>query len=357
MRRIIICADGTWNEPEQVDDNTGQCKPTNVLKVARAVLPVAGKDINQIVYYHEGVGTNGGIDKWTGGGFGHGLAENVRSLYRFIVFNYQEGDELFFFGFSRGAFTVRTLAGFMNTVGLLEKDDEFYTPELYKLYEACASSDGQDWYHVFRNIKDHRPCPSIKFIGVWDTVGSLGAPAFLGYVFNRNKYKYHDVGLNNYIQNAYQALAIDERRKYFIPSIWTRPDSWNGQLEQAWFPGVHTNIGGGNDPDGVANEPLHWIIEKAEQLGLAFDNSYLSNFKPCFNSELRDSMTFKYRFLGEHVRILGEHAAHGEVVHAASYNRRDLTECRYQPTNLAANLPVVETLRIKRGEPCPSRKC
>lgn len=121
MKRIVVCADGTWNEPERKDKQSGRPQPTNVLKVARALLPLASTGVGQVVYYHEGVGTFNRLDKWTGGAFGRGLERNVRSLYRFLVFNYESNDEIFFFGFSRGAFTVRTLTGFMNTVGLLQR--------------------------------------------------------------------------------------------------------------------------------------------------------------------------------------------------------------------------------------------
>jgi uncharacterized protein (DUF2235 family) len=353
MKRIAICADGTWNEPEQVDDKTKRRKPTNVLKVARTILPRDEHGVDQIVFYHPGVGTDVGLDKFTGGAFGQGMCENVRTLYRFIVYNYVAGDELYFFGFSRGAFTVRTLAGFMKTVGLLQKDDEFYTPELYALYESSASRDTDAWRHAFRHIEDHQPCPPINFIGVWDTVGALGAPGLLGQVFNRNKYKYHDIELHDEILNAYHALAVDERRKPFRPSLWTRPENWTGKLEQAWFPGVHTNVGGGYDPDGVANEPLHWIVEKAEALGLAFDKAVLKRYVPCFNSELRDSMSMMYRAMGPDTRKLGQHAAHGEVIHQATLDRRNLAACNYAPENLDAGLPVVNTTRIERGQPCP----
>ena len=103
-------------------------------------------------------------------------------------------------------------------------------------------------------MKGGRPCPPIRFIGVWDTVGALGAPGMLGQLFNRDKYKYHDVGLNDKIQNAVHAVALDERRKPFAPSLWERPLGWTGQLVQAWFAGVHSNVGGGYSPDGLANE-------------------------------------------------------------------------------------------------------
>ena len=94
MKRIILCADGTWNEPERIDKASGRPQPTNVLKVARAVLPRSSTGVEQVVYYHEGVGTLGRIDKWTGGAFGRGMEKNVRSLYRFLVNNYAPGDEL-----------------------------------------------------------------------------------------------------------------------------------------------------------------------------------------------------------------------------------------------------------------------
>jgi len=125
MKRLIVCADGTWNQRDQASKNAKTRRPTNVMKVARAVLSRDSKGIDQVVVYHEGVGTAGGLDKFTGGAFGDGIEQNVRSLYRSILYNYCPGDELFLFGFSRGAFAVRTLLGFINLVGLLEKDDDY----------------------------------------------------------------------------------------------------------------------------------------------------------------------------------------------------------------------------------------
>src|SRR5688572_12320614 len=217
MKRIVICADGTWNVRDQVDKATKRRRPTNVTKVARAVLPRAATGVDQVVFYHDGVGTSGGVDKFTGGAFGQGIEDNVRNLYRSILYNYEPGDELFFFGFSRGAFTVRTLAGFMNMVGLIEKDDDYYIPEIYGCYESSQGPGTSAWNHAFHRVQGTRPCPPIKFVGVWDTVGALGAPGLMGHLFNKNKYKYHDVGLNPHIENAYHALAIDERRKPFMP--------------------------------------------------------------------------------------------------------------------------------------------
>lgn len=359
MKRVILCADGTWNVRDQVDKATKKRHPSNVTKVARAVRRRASNGIDQIVYYHDGIGTAGGLDRFTGGAFGEGIEANIRELYRFIVYNYEPGDDLYFFGFSRGAFTVRTLAGFMNKLGLIHKDDDYYVPDIYNCYESSKGPGSPEWAKAFHNIKDTHPCPPIRFIGVWDTVGALGAPGFLGQILNKDKYRYHDIELNPNIENAYQALGIDERRKPFKPNLWARPSGWRGKLEQAWFPGVHCNVGGGYSPDGLANEPLHWIVEKAEGLGLEFDSAYLNHFTPCFNSVLHDSMTATYQVMGQHVRAIGNQSSDGEVLHKSAVDRRNLAECHYHPENLEAFLsrtgPVTPaiTTRVPTGTPCP----
>jgi uncharacterized protein (DUF2235 family) len=358
MKRIIICADGTWNYRDQVDKETKKRRPTNVTKVARAIRPRASSGIDQIVFYHDGIGTSGGLDRLTGGAFGRGMEGNIRNLYRFILYNYEHDDELFFFGFSRGAFTVRTLAGFMNRVGLIQKDDDYYIPEIYACYESSAGPDSPAWARAFHNVQGTRPCPPIKFIGVWDTVGALGAPGFLGQLFNPRKYQYHEIGLNSHIQNAYHALAIDERRKPFAPDLWKRANGWVGNLEQVWFAGVHTNVGGSCTPDGLANEAMHWLVEKAEALGLEFDNEFLAHYLPCFNSVLHDSMTMMYKAMGAHVRAIGRRPGDGEAVHQSAIDRLNLAVCAYAPRNLTAYLDsvpeasVCTTRRIARGIPC-----
>jgi hypothetical protein len=300
------------------------------------------------------------------------MAENVRNLYRSIVYNYADDDELFFFGFSRGAFTVRTLAGFMNRVGLIDKDADYFLPEIYACYEKNLGKESDAWKKAFRRAENVRKCPAIKFIGVWDTVGALGAPGVVGKVaswLRGNKYAYHDVGLNEPIKNAYHALAIDERRRPFKPTLWQRKAEWTGELEQAWFPGVHSDVGGGYYPDGLANEALHWLVGKAEELGLAIDGKYLEPFRACFNSKRHDSMSLKYRAFWPYTRPIGAQDE-SELVHQAAVDRRDYFdgtprpdepwgEKRYAPKNVAAFLagggadrPLAQTDRVARGTPC-----
>jgi uncharacterized protein (DUF2235 family) len=358
VKRIIICADGTWNTPDQ-QANDKHRHATNVTKVARAILPRSSKGIDQVVIYHNGVGTEKGIQHVLGGAAGEGIEEIVRDLYRSIAYNYVEGDEIYLFGFSRGAFTVRTLAGFMYHFHLLHKCDDFFVPDLFKAYEASKDLAAVQADPAFRNLHEVKPTPPIRFVGVWDTVGALGAPGPVGDLINGNRFTYHDIDLNPNVQNAYHAVAIDEQRLPFKPSFWTRPETWQGTLEQTWFCGVHCNVGGGYSPDGLANEALHWLVEKAASYGLEFDSDYLSYFRPCFNSTLSDSMSLLYEAFGKYHRPIGEHRAHGEQIHQSVIDRMNLASMSYAPPNLPRTLiegttalPIVNTSRIARGSPC-----
>ena len=361
MKRIVICADGTWNERDQTDDKTHLRHATNVTKIARAIRPRDSGGIDQVVFYHDGVGTHPGLDKITGGAFGDGIEGNIRDLYRSLVYNYDTDDEIFMFGFSRGAFTVRTLAGFMNAFGVLQKSDDFYVPDLFADYRSGTAPATILTDPHYRRMGAPRACPAIKFIGVWDTVGALGVPGQLGDVINANRYSYHDVALHPTIQNAYHALAIDEQRVPFRPTLWKKPAGWQGKLEQAWFAGVHSNVGGGYSPDGLANEALHWMIDRAQSHGLAVDATYLDYFLPCFNSTLNVSMTWFYRAMGKNIRKLGEHRDDGECIHRSVIDRMGHDDCAYRPANVTADLlngatalPIADTsgTRIARGKPC-----
>ena len=345
MKRIVICADGTWNQSDQIDKASGKRRPTNVTKIARAVQSKGADGVHQIVYYHSGVGTGGPLDQFTGGAFGKGIESNIRAIYRFILYNHVPGDELFLFGFSRGAFTVRTLAGFMHRYGLVRKRDDYYVPEMYQCYEKNIAQHTPDWNRIFLNeqgnsrIQRTRDCPPIKFIGVWDTVGSLGAPGLLGQLFNSERYQYHDVALNPSIEHAVHAVALDERRKPFAPSLWRKPEGWKGTLEQAWFAGVHSNVGGGLKPDGLANVALQWIAGHGQRHGLTLDLDYLRFFEPHFDSTLHESMSLMYRVMGPLQRPVGADPAQHETVHRSVLQRREKADCGYAPANLDSYVP------------------
>lgn len=334
MKRIIVCMDGTWNKPTQYD--RGKRKPTNVVKVARAIEPVCSDGIHQIVYYSEGVGTQWGLDRILGGGFGIGLSQNILKAYRFIVHNYQPGDEIFLFGFSRGAYTVRSLAGLINKVGLLPKDQAFYMPEAYRLYRKQPSKIQLDAFQHQHNSKKVK----IKFVGVWDTVGALGIP--LGFRRFNRRYQFHDVSLTNNIEHAFQALAIDERRGVFKPAIWQLPKGSTQTLQQQWFVGSHSNVGGGYSKDGLANISLHWIKDMAEQYGLQFNETFLRYYKPYHLDEYRNSMTWLYK-LTETMREISYKPYTNESLHKSVLNRMsDLPT--YRPENV---MPMVESKNEK----------
>ncbi|KZN51546.1 DUF2235 domain-containing protein [Pseudoalteromonas luteoviolacea] len=323
MKRLVLCMDGTWNKPAQYD--RGKRKPTNVVKLARGIEPVCHDGIHQVVYYSEGIGTHWGMDKILGGGFGIGLSENVIKAYQFLVLNYQAGDEIYGFGFSRGAYTIRSAIGLINKVGLLPKDHAFYMPEAYRLYRNKAS-DAE-----VAAFKNEHQCTdvSIKFVGVWDTVGALGVP--FKFELINNRYRFHDVSLTENIEHAYHALAIDEKRGPFKPAVWTLPEGSEQTLEQKWFAGSHSNVGGGYSKDGLANISLHWLKEKASNHGLIFNEKFLSYYRPHHLDEYRDSMNWLYK-LTEKMRKLGTNERTNESLHESVYQR--ISESgSYQPRN------------------------
>jgi uncharacterized protein (DUF2235 family) len=334
-KRLIVLCDGTWNKAENLD--RGKRKPTNIVKMVRAIQPVSPDGTAQVTYYDEGVGNNPGLDRWLGGGVGAGLDRNIREAYRFMLYNYAPGDVIFFFGFSRGAYTVRSLAGFIQHLGLLPKTHDFFVPEAYALYRQRppAEDDQTVWQQqvdTFRTIHQARTIP-IEFVGVWDTVGALGLPLNGFTPLNRRRYQFHDARLSPIIRHAYHALAIDEQRHTFQPTLWENPSA-DQVLEQRWFAGVHTNVGGGYEHDGLANCSLHWMKDKAVALGLSVDEKFLSFYKPWFGDELRSSMTWFYRLLGRQLRPIGVgHNTH-EIVDESVRRRQQRVESAYRPANV-----------------------
>ena len=231
MKRIITCSDGTWNKPGEMDK--GIVVKTNVEKMFNCICdtgaaPDGGDKIKQVKAYESGVGT--GYSKWdqiTGGITGLGIDRHIKDIYSFICLNYQPGDELYMFGFSRGAYTARSLAGFIRNCGLLKPAYLDKVDKAYSIYRdrneyTSPDSDMMTAWRANFCVEDVTP---IHFIGVWDTVGSLGIPLPSYKKLNEAKYKFHDYTLSSHVRYAYHALAIDERRALFVPTLWQKSDT------------------------------------------------------------------------------------------------------------------------------------
>lgn len=331
MKRLVICCDGTWNTPDQRNGDD-DC-PTNVVKMARAVRARSDTGTHQIVYYSRGVGTRPGIDRFTGGAFGHGLATNVQDAYRFIVDNYEDGDELFFFGFSRGAYTARSVVGFIRNSGLLRRDTRHMFPEAYELYRRHDVHPDDEEAAAFR--KEYAREIRVKFLGVWDTVGALGIPARGLNWLTRRKYQFHDVQLSRIVDYACHAVAIDEQRGQFKPTLWEVSPEKEHQVEQVWFAGVHSNVGGGYPDTGLSDIALEWMLDRAMAHGLNVDDEYVrQNLLPNHLGRLENSRKGIYRLSRPYVRSVPA----SDLLHATVHKRHSSDPSTYAPPNLAALL-------------------
>ncbi len=299
MKKIIICADGTWNTEDKTDD--GFPCPTNVTRVRRALLPTDSSGVAQVVHYEQGVGTEFGI-RLRGGALGRGIFNNVVDSYEFLMDNYEPGDRLYLFGFSRGAFTVRSLAGLIRNSGILRRGHESFLDEaikIYRDYDPATAPDGPVSLN-FRGYHSHEA--EIEFIGVWDTVGALGIPFLDGQfrILRGLDWRFHDVTLSRIVKNAFHALAIHEYRSQFEPTLWElKPGAPTTQrVEQVWFNGAHSDVGGGYPESGLSDVALGWMVENAEKYGgLEFDRSTLA-LKPDSLAEGHDSFSSFYKVLG-----------------------------------------------------------
>jgi uncharacterized protein (DUF2235 family) len=261
-KRIVFCADGTWDKAS---------KRTNVYKLYKALVTSA----EQVPLYDDGVGADGGfLVMLAGGAFGTGLWKKIREGYTQISQVYEQGDELYIFGFSRGAFTARSLAGMIAACGLpTEKFDDNLVNIAFDAYRDRANRQTK----LQKLAQWKMFTPDIKMVGVWDTVGALGIPAAVGLI-DPIAYGFLDTSLNPKIKNAFHAMAMDERRAQFMPTAWTGTPAADQHVEQVWFTGAHSDVGGGepDDVDGtkeLSDIPLSWMIDKARSLGVQFDEA------------------------------------------------------------------------------------
>lgn len=293
-RRLIVCFDGTWNTPDSGS------KPTNVVKLLRAVRN-QDDDVSQICFYDKGVGTGGPIDRLLGGASGKGLTNNMVDGYRFLANNAGAADEIYIFGFSRGAYTARSLVGFIGLAGLLSPLDLGWGLEQVMLiYRARGLSAAEKRAKIDQLGLSRRTDVGIRCVGVWDTVGSLGIPGDFGRRFSK-KYYFQDVQLSDRVDVALHAMAIDEKRGAFAPTLWVRDkdtEGINGQIvEQVWFSGVHSNVGGSYPDSGLSDTALDWMIKRvADTTDLKFDDDYVKkHIEPSHLGDGIDSRTILYK--------------------------------------------------------------
>jgi uncharacterized protein (DUF2235 family) len=289
MKRLITCTDGTWNRPGITD--RGQLVRSNVELIYNCICNGIGKDgIEQLKIYDSGVGSStfSKKDQILGGMAGAGIDKNIKDVYKFLMLNYTVGDEIYLFGFSRGAYTARSLAGFIRNCGILKPENIHLVDEAYELYRDrnAYTQPDSDLMKGFKNKFCFENITPIKFIGVWDTVGSLGMPFRSKRKYNLERYKFHDVKISSTIDFAYHALAIDERRSIFSPTLWELSDTVKNNpnhkqiMEQRWFAGVHCNVGGGYVDCGLSDAALKWLIDKATAVGLNFNLDALTKLEP-----------------------------------------------------------------------------
>jgi hypothetical protein len=300
-KRLVICCDGTWNAPDSAH-------VTNIEKIARTISTAViegDPPVQQLVLYLHGVGSSGYLaDRLLGGAFGYGLFDNIRAAYRFLALNYDEDDEIFVFGFSRGAYTARSLVGMIGRVGLLTRQSLIagQLPEAVDRYRRRPP--GHRSFHGssderFKQVHSHARS-DITFLGVFDTVGALGVPGAL-----RHRHQFHDVRLGDHVHVARQALAIDEHRMKFEPSLWEKPPEGTpsamtaeGRVKQVWFEGCHSDVGGGYGQTGLSDTALEWMVCEAEKEGLAFDEKLLAVYTHSGSPAIRhESLTGPYRVM------------------------------------------------------------
>src|SRR5580658_6823071 len=276
-KRIALFLDGTWNT---VYDDTNVWRLKSLCKA----------EGDQVCYYSAGVGTQFG-QRLIGGMFGYGLDDEVIQAYQWLIEHYTPDDHVFLFGFSRGAFTARSLSGFISKCGLLKPGSPLSLKQLYARYRKGST------VHTIRELKNipdkdlsledkwlkeySMPIP-IWFQGVWDTVGALGIPFGNFPTISRSQYAFLETDLRINNDRAFHALAIDEHRETFAPTLWTKtivrdaeayPPRPLEEVEQRWFVGAHADVGGGYENGLLAQIPLKWLMQKAQLHGLVCSDS------------------------------------------------------------------------------------
>lgn len=287
MKKIVLFFDGTWNKP---NENRDDDQETNVRIMYSSLL----NNRNQFLYYDEGVGCEW-YDSIIGGISGAGLSENIIQAYYFLTQTWNVGDEIYLFGFSRGAYTARSLAGMLYSCGMMKRNiinGEKLSREAFNIYKT-ATKEERNSYKLM-----HYPIP-VFFIGVWDTVGALGIPITLLKGINSKLSQFHDTQLNNEVKFAYHALALDEEREIFTPTLWDETKKNEGQtISQVWFSGVHSDIGGGYPERFYSDITFRWMLEKIK------DKLMLNEIKNTISDKQKIHNSYKFYFGPKVIRSL-----------------------------------------------------
>ncbi len=355
QKKLAVFLDGTWN-------NVGD--DTNVWRLKSLCAPTSTDGSPQLVFYKKGV------DGLLGGWFGKGLDQDVTDAYQWLIDHYDPGDDIFIFGFSRGAYTARSLAGFIAKCGLLMAGGALGVTQLYNRYrrkdartlwallDARDNGTLDDATLEEQWMLKYSMAIHIKLVGVWDTVGELGIPLFSIPGISRSTLAFLTTGLRRPIDNGFHALAIDEHRRAFSPTLWTvrhaddpdpdaPPPRLLSSVEQRWFVGAHANVGGGYESDPLPQIPLRWIMNKASLHGLAFRNDVDldgSEIKADICDSYRQFLCGTYRWFSRpYGRPIGAPPisdANGtssnvnETIDASAFARWN-TDRTYRPKNLA----------------------
>ncbi len=369
-KNIIICSDGTGN-------TAIKGRGTNVFKMFESV------DLNshrfqpertpQVAIYDDGVGTESlRLMRILGGAAGYGLSRNVRQLYKELCRIYDPGDRIFLFGFSRGAFTVRSLSGFIGRCGIVDvtrlegpEDLDALVKRAYEVYRSCYRTwlikklIGPADRSVTAKFRERHCYGSerIHFLGVWDTVDAVGLPLRISDLVNKliYQFKFPDLVLSTAVDRAVHALAIDDERQSFQPLIWdeTAPLQSGQSIEQVWFSGAHSNVGGGYPKQGMSLVALDWMMHHAEHAGLRFvpnERAYYSEHANVDDKlyDPRSGMGTFYRWLPRDVAGMCEASGVTPRLHLSVLERIAHGTDDYRPGNLPANSQVVFT---RTGDP------
>lgn len=354
-KRIVVFSDGTGN-------SAARLQKSNVWRLYQAL----EKTPEQISYYDNGVGTSSFKPlALLGGAVGYGLARNVRGLYAFLCRNYEPGDEIYAFGFSRGAFTIRILGGLIAARGIDSPpgvDLREHVKEQWRLYRRKYW-----WFGLSRKVDPVPHDVTIKFMGLWDTVDAYGFPVEemrIAWDLFVLPLSMRDRELSPKVLDAYHALSIDDERQTFHPVLWTEksqnPARYVGdeRITQVWFAGVHSNLGGGYPDDSLAHVSLVWMMDQAKRRGLVFDESYetfardeADEFGRIYNP--RGGLSGLYRYMPRQIADLSmdeKHLGGGMVVeierpkiHESVFTRVRQGTDSYAPFTLPRRYDVVRT--------------